>query len=121
MRQLETLEAWKCGQQIARSAYTLTLAGPLSRHWGLADQIRRAAVSIPANLAEGYALGTTSQFVRCLRIALGSTAELRSHLAITRDVGLVVRSDVDPLIDSSEREIRLLIGLLRRLGAKTPR
>src|SRR5213080_3618889 len=64
MKQLASLEAWKCANALARSAYRLTLQAPLSRHFGLSDQIRRAAVSVPANLVEGYALGTTMQFVR---------------------------------------------------------
>ena len=115
MKQLETLEAWKCSQRLARAAYGLTLTKPLSLHYGLADQIRRSAVSGPANLVEGYALGTTVQFVRCLRIALGSTAELNSHLSIAADLGLLARGPAEEVIKLSERTIRLLIGLIRRL------
>src|SRR2546422_7737778 len=60
-------------------SYRLTLEPPLSRHYSLSDQIRRAAPSIPANIAEGYGLATRPQFVRCLRIALGSANELRTR------------------------------------------
>src|SRR5690348_7836357 len=88
VKQLETLEAWKSAERIAREAYSLTLKHPLQRHFGLADQIRRAAVSVPANIVEGYALGTTAQFVRFLKIALGSAAELQCHLRIARDLEL---------------------------------
>src|SRR2546430_13391142 len=59
MKQLASLEAWNCANALARSAYRLTLRKPLSSHFGLSDQIRRAAVSVPANMVEGYALGTT--------------------------------------------------------------
>src|SRR5256886_11593174 len=76
MKQLASLEAWNCANALARSAYRLTLRKPLSGHFGLSDQIRRAAVSVPANMVEGYALGTTLQFIRCLRVAFGSAAEL---------------------------------------------
>ena len=55
VRKLDSLEAWRHGRQLSRDAYRLTLATPLSRHFSLADQIRRAAASIPANVAEGYA------------------------------------------------------------------
>ncbi|MGH8623357.1 MAG: four helix bundle protein, partial [Burkholderiales bacterium] len=117
---LESLEAWRCGNDLARQAYRLTMHKPLTQHFGLADQIRRSAISIPANMVEGYALGTTMQFVRCLRIAFGSTAELRIHLAMARDLGVVAAADADPLIELADRVIRLLVGLLRKLGARTP-
>src|SRR6266571_2391583 len=67
IKQLASLEAWKCANALARSAYRLTLRKPLSGHFGLSDQIRRAAVSVPANMVEGYALGTTLQFILWLR------------------------------------------------------
>jgi len=70
MHKLSSLEAWTRGRELSRVAYRLTLHGQLARHFGLADQIRRAAASVPANIAEGYALATTPQFIRCLRIAL---------------------------------------------------
>src|SRR5213083_3685707 len=119
MEQLASLEAWKCANALARSAYRLTLKKPLSRHFGLSDQIRRAAVSVPANLVEGYALGTTMQFVRCLRIAFGSAAELHCHLEIARDLGLVAKGAKEEL-KLAERVLRLLVGLLRKLGTRTP-
>ncbi len=120
MRQLESLEAWRLANQLARQAYRLTMQKPLSQHFGLADQIRRAASSVPANMVEGYALGTTVQFVRCLRIAFGSAAELRVHIEIARDLELVSATEADPLIELASRVIRLLVGLLRKLGARTP-
>src|SRR5207244_10015477 len=88
MRRLESLEAWRAARQLAVIAYRLTLEPPLSRHFSLADQIRRAAPSVPANVAEGYGLATRPQFVRCLRIALGSAMELRTHLEIVMDLSL---------------------------------
>src|SRR5688572_25603978 len=72
MRKLQKLDAWRGAQELARSAYLLTMTPTLRKHFALIDQIRRAAPSVPANIAEGYALGSTPQFVRCLKIALGS-------------------------------------------------
>jgi four helix bundle protein len=99
-------------------AYRLTLEGQLARHFALADQIRRAAAAIPANIAEGYALATTPQFVRCLRIALGSATELHTHLELAAELGLASSEDAKPAIDLCDREIGLLIGLVRRLGTR---
>jgi len=84
VRQLEALDVWRGALDLAEVAYRLTMEAPLQRHFALVDQVRRAAISIPANIAEGYALSTTMQFVRCLRISLGSASELRSHLELIR-------------------------------------
>jgi four helix bundle protein len=119
MRKLESLDGWNCAQKVARSAYRLTLASPLSKHFGLSDQIRRAAVSIPANIAEGYALATTRQFVRYLRIALGSATELQSHLELAADLDVISKDQSRETRDLCGRMISLLIGLLRSLQART--
>lgn len=121
MRNLESLEAFTVGYRLALEAYRLTLSGPLATQFGLADQIRRAAVSIPANVAEGYALGTRAQFIRHLRIALASDAELKVHLDLATDLEFVDRERSADQVATCLREMRLLIGLLKRLGAKVPR
>jgi four helix bundle protein len=90
----------------------------LHRHYSLADQIRRAAASIPANVAEGYALATTPQFMRCLRVALGSATELLTHLELALEMELVPHAAAKQALESCDREIGLLIGLLRRLGSR---
>jgi four helix bundle protein len=77
--------------------------------------IRRAAAGIPANIAEGYALGTTAQFIRCLRIALGSATELLTHVELAGDMDLVPPTRVGPVLDLCNREVGLLIGLIRAL------
>ena len=118
MRRLDSLEAWRQGRQLSRDAYRLTLSGPLHRHYSLADQIRRAAASIPANIAEGYALATTPQFLRCLRVALGSATELLTHLELALDMELVPPKIAKEAVASCNREIGLIIGLLRKLGSR---
>ena len=115
MYRLERLEVWKAGNRLARAAYQLTVLSPLDRHFGLADQIRRAAVSIPANLAEGYGLGTTPQFVRCLRMALGSAYELRVHLEVARDMDLVANESSESALVLANEVVRMLIGMLKGL------
>ena len=116
MRNLESFDAWKLGQDLATLAYQLTLSPKLQRHFALKDQIRRAALSIPANIAEGYALGTTPQFLRCLRISVGSTAELRSHLENARRVHLIPEPDVSAGLKLCDRMLAVVIGLIRKLS-----
>ncbi len=118
MRNLESFDAWKCSRALARAAYTLTTRAPLCRHFVLVDQIRRAAVSIPANIAEGYALGTTPQFLRCLRIALGSAAELQPHLDLVCFMKLAPEGEVRELVALCDRVLTIILGLIRKLAAK---
>jgi len=119
MRRLESLDAWRGAQDVAYHGYLLTLEANLSKHFALIDQIRRASLSIPANIAEGYALGTTLQFVRCLKLALGSTVELKSHLTVLKRLPIHLDSDVSPVIALSDRVARMIIGLIRSLSRRS--
>ncbi|MGH7644047.1 MAG: four helix bundle protein [Gemmatimonadales bacterium] len=118
MQKLKSLEAWNQGRILARLAYELTLEPPLSRHFRLADQIRGSAPAIPAHIAEGYALATTPQFIRCLRIALGSAMELSTQLELVEQFHLAPADRAGDAVKLCNRVIALLIGLIRRLAAK---
>ena len=118
MRKLERLDAWRTAQELAYRAYLLTLEPQLSKHFALIDQIRRAALSVPANIAEGYSLGTTPQFLRGLKIALGSNTELYSHLAVLAKLNLVPADDVRLVIELCTRVIAMIIGLIRTLTSR---
>ncbi len=118
MYKLRSLKVWGAASRLAREAYRLTLTRPLDRHFSLADQIRRAAISIPANLAEGYGLGTTPQLLRCTRIALGSAYELQIHLELVRDLELVETGKSATVEQLADETIRMLIGMLKGLGRK---
>jgi four helix bundle protein len=116
MKQLESLDLWKQANALARFAYRLTLARPLRDHYALANQIRRSAISVPSNIAEGYALGTTAQFIRALRISKGSAAELLCQLRLARDLKLAPATEADTVIALCERVIALVIGTIRALA-----
>jgi len=118
VRKLESLDAWRVPQELAYQAYVLTLEQGLAKHFALIDQVRRASLSVPANIAEGYALGTRLQFLRCLKLALGSTVELKSHLAVLRRLPIRLDSDVNAVITLSDRVARMIIGLIRSLGCR---
>lgn len=117
MKSIESLDAWKVAQNLAESTYRLTLRPPLNRHFALANQVRRSAISIPSNVAEGYGLGTRAQFVRHLRIALGSAAELDSHLRLAASLKLISQQDVTGVRKDLDGTTGLLIGLLKSLGS----
>ena len=115
VKKLERLDTWRTAQELAYRAYLLTLEPQLSKHFALIDQIRRAALSVPANIAEGYSLGTTPQFIRGLKIALGSNTELYSHLAVLAKLNLLPVDDVRAVIELCTRVIAMTIGLIRKL------
>jgi four helix bundle protein len=115
MDKLRRLQVWTAARTIARLSYRATRRGWGREHWGLADQIRRAATSIPANLAEGYGLGTRPQFIRCTRMALASAYELQTHLEMVRDEALLPAAVQEELEHASSRSVALLIGFLKSL------
>ncbi|HBO44588.1 MAG TPA: four helix bundle protein, partial [Planctomycetaceae bacterium] len=78
------LRVWQLGMQLAEDVYRLANGFPKHETYGLRSQIERAAVSIPANIAEGHAIGSTKDFARYLGIAQGSLAELETHLMLAQ-------------------------------------
>ena len=118
MHNLRKLDVWKVSRQLSRVAYGLTMNRPLSLHSRLREQIRGAATSIPANLAEGYGLVTKPQLIKGLRISLGSAYELREHLDLAHDMELISASDHEAAHHLTTRAIALIIGTLKGLDSR---
>jgi len=122
MSALEQLDAFRLARELAVDAYQLTRRRPLSGHPILSDQIGRAAVSIPANIAEGYALGTSRQLIRGVRIAYGSAVELHTHLWIADRVRVLpIDEKTTRVVADTARVTSVLIGLLKHFGARVGR
>lgn len=83
------LDVWKDGMRLAREVYRVSAAFPDSEQFGLAAQIRRAAVNVPSNIAEGAGRGGRVEYARYLRIARGSLMEVDTQLWIARDLGFL--------------------------------
>ena len=81
------LDVWKDAMRLARETYRITAAFPASERFGITAQMRRSAVSVPSNIAEGAAKGTRAELTRSLLIARGSLAELDTQLWIASDLG----------------------------------
>ena len=120
MEKLKSLDVWTVAYGMALVAYRATQHPPLSRHFALSDQIRRASAAIPANIAEGYGLSTRLQLIRCARIALGSAYELAVHLQLAADLGLLGSDQAAALRAHCQRTAQLIGGLLRGLKARRP-
>ncbi len=95
----QDLDVWKLGRELAKEAYRLTAGFPKSEQFGIIAQIRRAAVSIPANIAEGYGRKSAGSFAQFLRVAKGSLNELETLLVLSWDLGFLQDSvAIDELI-----------------------
>jgi four helix bundle protein len=97
---------------LAVSIYRLAEKEPLSKNWGLRDQIQRAAISIPSNIAEGYERDSLAEFRRFVLIAKGSCGELRTQLYVIRALKLAVDSDLKSLL----KECSEISAMLKRLS-----
>lgn len=95
---IEDIEVWKRGCRLTVDIYRLTGKGYFEKDWGLRDQIRRAAVSIPSNIAEGFERESSAEFRRFLFIAKGSCGEMKTQLYIAQALGYISKLEVEPLI-----------------------
>ena len=115
-KRFEEIEAWQEARELVKQVYSLSNAAGFSRDFGLRDQVRRASVSIMANIAEGYERGGRKEFVQFLSIAKGSAAEARSHLYVALDQGYIEDETFDKLVvqlETTARKLSKLIDYLR--------
>ena len=110
------LIVWRKSKELAKHIYRSTESMPKSELFGLASQMRRAAVSIPSNIVEGYNRKTRPEYIRGLRIASGSQAELSTQWEIAVELEMV---HPNPMISSTLHEIDvILFALIRALEKK---
>jgi four helix bundle protein len=100
---------------LAEECYKATKAFPKDELYGMTSQIRRASVSIPANIAEGQGRQHTTEFLNFLSIARGSLKELETHLILSQRVGLLPKDKLDPLLNLTDEISRMLTGLRKSL------
>jgi four helix bundle protein len=112
------LDVWQVAMTLAQESYLLTTSFPKDEMYGMTAQIRRAATSIPANIAEGYGRDQTGSFIQFLRIAQGSARELETHLILAERVRLADHHAVAPVQELCERVCRMLRPLVRSLEAR---
>ncbi|MEX2219852.1 MAG: four helix bundle protein [Phycisphaerales bacterium] len=113
VRTFRDLIAWQRGMELAEAVYAATRLMPDSERFGLISQLRRAAVSIPSNIAEGHARASRPDYIRFLRVARGSLAELSTQLELAVRLRHL---DRDPqLSDLVDEQARILQGLIKSL------
>lgn len=115
----EDIESWKAARTLAADVYRLARESELGRDFGLRDQMQRAAVSIMANIAEGFDSRSSPEFVRFLSYGYRSASELQSHLYVAIDQGYVDQESFDRLYEQTRQVHRLLNGFIRYLKEKS--
>ena len=111
IRTFQDLIAWQKARTLTARIYRITAEGSFARDFGLKDQIRRAAVSVMSNIAEGFERGRPSEFHQFLSIAKGSCAELRSQLFVAFDAGYLKQIDFEDLLEAAVEVGRIVGGL----------
>ncbi len=114
-RNYRDLWVWQKSIQFTRQIYQATSGFPTSECYGLTSQLRRAAVSIPSNIAEGQARGQVGDFIRFLNMAKGSLAEVDTQLEIAKELGYLGPLDATQLQETSMEIRRMLFGLIEYL------
>ncbi len=112
------LEVWQLGMRLAQACYAATSALPKTEMYGLPSQLRRAAVSIPSNVAEGHARRSTRSYLHHVSIALGSQAELATCIDLSARLGFLAAPELERITALSDSVGRLLYRLHRSLAQK---
>ncbi len=104
---------------LTEDCYRMTASFPKDEIYGMTSQIRRAAVPIPANIAEGFGRDQTGYFIQFLRVSMGSTRELETHRLLSERLKLANKDSVAPLLERCTRISKMLRSLIRNLEGRT--
>jgi len=118
MKTYRDLLVWQKSMALVTEVYRMSKSLPKDETYGLASQIRRSAVSIPSNIAEGYGRHSTSDYVRFLHIATGCLYELQTQLEISLNLRYLKKTDFDKLYESYREIERMLSSLTKKLNDK---
>ncbi|GAB6280052.1 MAG: four helix bundle protein [Thermovirga sp.] len=108
-----SLDVWKHSMELARVIYNETKKFPSDERFGMVGQMRRSAVSVPSNIAEGACRGSRKDFIRFLMIARGSLGELETQCQLAADLGYL--QDEENIVELADRVFQMICGLIRSL------
>ena len=120
IRSYRDLRVWRLAMDLAVSCYETTKGFPREESFGLTSQIRRAAGSIPANIAEGHGRGSRKEYRQFLRTAQASLRELETHVMLSQRVGLLPEQAATSLLATADQLGRMLQALQKSLGKPPP-
>jgi four helix bundle protein len=116
-KKLEDIQAWQKARQVTRMIYEVTVEGRFASDYALRDQIRRASVSIMANIAEGFGRRSDKEFANFLNIAHGSVSEVQSHLYVALDLNYIDQTAFTRLNNLLDEISRMTLVLAQHLRA----
>lgn len=119
MHNFKELKVWQLSRQLVKDIYEVSSKFPAEKKYNLVSQIRRAAVSIPTNIAEGCGRNTDNDFAHFLNISLGSAYELESLLFLGFDLKLMDESSLSMQLASIEEVQKMIYGLIKSVRAKS--
>jgi four helix bundle protein len=115
IQKFEEIEAWQKARELTRVIYACSGAGPFAKDFGLRDQIRRAAVSILSNIAEGFERGGSAEFMQFLAIAKGSAGEVEAQLYVALDQGYISQEQFESIRALASSTKKLIAGFMNYL------
>jgi four helix bundle protein len=115
MRDFRNLNIWKLGIDLVKQIYNVTRSFPNSELYGLTNQMRRASVSLPSNIAEGASRKSNTDFARFLEIALGSAFELETQLILSKELEYLNQEDFEKITDNLHAFQKQLNALLTKV------
>ena len=118
LKNYKELKVWQKAYQLCIMIYKITKHFPREEKYGLTSQIRRSAVSVPSNIAEGYGRKTTQEYIQSLYIANGSHCELETQIMLSKDLGYIKPEEVETLQRDIEEVERMLKALIKSLQNK---
>ena len=118
LKNYKELKVWQKAYQLCIVIYKITKGFPNEERYGLTSQIRRAAVSVPSNIAEGYGRKTTQEYIQSLYIAYGSHCELETQIMVSKDLGYIKSDDFQELQQEIGEVERMLKALIKSLQNK---
>jgi len=120
VRRFEDIVAWQKARALTKDVYDATRRGTFARDFNLASQIQRSAVSIMANIAEGFERNRNAEFHQFLSVAKSSCGEVRSHLYVALDAGHLTQAEFAALMSSAEEVARIVGGLRSAVAQNRP-
>ena len=115
IKHFKELKVWQKGIEIVKDIYEITKLFPKEEMYGLTSQMRRSAISIPSNIAEGFKRYHTKEYKQFLYIALGSIAELETQIVIAKEVGLLEDLMMDAMNEKLDHTSKMLSSLISKL------